>query len=118
MRKIFKILISSLLCAALLLPLASCGGAKKTDPPTLESVRDELIMRIENSKDVNEIFWGEGLPVIPIGSELAKEMGLYSEYNMTTTDDLGLWEYVDTQKTEHFTFGKIKELTVSYIPSS
>lgn len=112
MKTVYRIVSALLLISLLSLCFTACGP-KKTPPPDLESVREELIERIENSKEINEIFWGEGLPVIPIGSELAEELGLYSEYNITTTDDLGLWEYVDTQKTKHFTFGKIKELAES-----
>ena len=109
MKKIKYISVFLVICVLLSCIFCSCGK-KKTPPPEFESVREELIMRIENSKEVNSIFWGDGLPVIPIGSELAQELGLYSKYNSTTLDDDGLWEYVDPDNTEYITVRSIKDL--------
>lgn len=105
------VLICLLLAAAL---LCSCdGNEQKTPPPAFADVKDELILRIENSKQVNEIFWGEGLPVIPIGSAEAEELGLYTEQNPIMTDDYGAWEYVDPSKTDIISVDAIKILAES-----
>ena len=112
MKKIKYISVFLVICLLLCCVFCSCGE-KKTPPPEFESVRDELITRIENSKEINSIFWGKGLPVIPIGSELAQELGLYSKYNSLTTDDDGLWEYVDPDNAEYITVRSIKDLAES-----
>ncbi len=54
-----KSLIGAILCA-LLLPLALTGC--KTDPPELDTVRDRFEELIEASHEINDIFFGDGLP--------------------------------------------------------
>lgn len=47
------------LCALMLLPtLTSCSP-----PPEVDEVRDEIAALIEASHEINDIFYGEGLPV-------------------------------------------------------
>lgn len=110
--KIIRYISLSLICIILTTSLlCSCNvGNKKTPPPALADIREELILRIENSKQVNEIFWGDGLPVIPIGSKEAEEVGLYTEQNLLTTDDYGEWEYVDPSRTALISIDAIKAL--------
>lgn len=57
------ILKALLLCLA----LAMCAGilASCSQPPELESVKDTFVALIEASVEVNEIFFGEGLPTYP-----------------------------------------------------
>ena len=107
------ILACVILAVSLLLARCSGGDEQKSPPPALEDVRDELILRIENSKQVNDIFWGEGLPVIKIGSPEADEFGLYTEENSILTDDYGAWEYVDPSKTSIISVDAIKMLAES-----
>ena len=104
--------ISALLafCTIAMLCLCACRGEQKTPTPDLDSIKDELISRIESSKEVNDIFWGDGLPVIEIGSEEAEELGLYTEYNPITVDDYGEWEYIDPSRTDLVSILAIKEL--------
>lgn len=53
-----KRLFAIILCALMLLPvLTSCS-----QPPKVEDVRDEIAALIEASHEINEIFYGEGLP--------------------------------------------------------
>lgn len=55
MKKLFAIL----LCLLMTLPaLVSCSN-----PPAVEDVRDEIAALIEASHEINDIFYGEGLPV-------------------------------------------------------
>ena len=49
-----------LLVSALLMPL--CLGACRSEPPELESVRDRFVQLFEDAYEINEIFFGEGLP--------------------------------------------------------
>lgn len=57
MKKLIKIAACLLSLVILAVSMASCSNA-----PELESVRDEFIALIEASVEVNNIFFGEGLP--------------------------------------------------------
>ena len=46
-----------IICASLSLALTSCGG------PKLDEVKDHVAATVEKSIELNEIFYGEGLPV-------------------------------------------------------
>ncbi len=52
---------------------ASCSGKA----PELETVKDRFIYLIENSKDINTLFFGKGLPVYDREDKLVVEMGVY-----------------------------------------
>lgn len=45
--------------------------------PTLDTVRDRFIYLIEGSRQINEIFFGEGLPVYERGGSLAEQKHVY-----------------------------------------
>lgn len=69
------------ICAALVfVVLLSCvfvtsGCSNKA--PEISSVRDRIIYLIEGSKQINEIYFGEGLPVYVRDSDLSKESFVY-----------------------------------------
>ena len=65
-------------------------------PPTLESLRERVIALIDNSNEINEIFWGEGLPTYP---------RVYSDTFVYKVE----YSYKDPQTKED----KIKELTLT-----
>lgn len=109
MKRTASICALATLLALCLCVFCSCSN-KKTPPPDFNEIRDELIERIENSKEINEILWGKGLPVIPIGSERADDIGLYNPYDTNTTDDYGVWEFVDPTKTAYISIDSIKAL--------
>lgn len=108
-----KYLFCLLLCVICLFSV-SC----KADPPELDSVKDELISRIEASAEVNEIFWGDGLPTVKIGSEEAMDMDLYNDSNELTIDDDGEWEYVHPQRSDYHSIIDIKVLAQSVYSAS
>lgn len=112
MKKIASLCALAILFALCLCIFCSCSQ-KKTPPPDFNTVRDELIERIENSKGINDIFWGDGLPVIPIGSDRADDFGLYNPFDTNTTDDYGVWEFVDPAKTDYISIERIKALAES-----
>ena len=62
MKKIFSLLLLSLV----LLTAVSCGKA-----PTAEEIRPTLEALVEASYEINDIFFGEGLPAIERDSEYA-----------------------------------------------
>ena len=68
--------ISALLCLCCLVPaFFGCGSRA----PELESVRDEFAALIEKSAQVNDIFFGEGLPVYPRSDSTDEKNALYDE---------------------------------------
>ena len=66
-----KGIIGALVCA-LLLPL--CLAACASEPPALEDVRDRFTQLIEASYEVNDIFFGEGLPTYDREDEQFKNL--------------------------------------------
>ncbi len=60
----------------------SCAGA----PPELDEVRDRFIWLIENSKEINVLFFGKGLPTYERESLLSDELGIYYNDSNTTYD--------------------------------
>ncbi len=64
------------------LSLVSCS----TPPPELDDIRDRIVYLLEESQDINAIFWGEGLPVYEKDDPKYEE--IYTDTEMTT------YEYV------------------------
>lgn len=64
-----------MLIASLLLSVPSCSS----NPPELETVRDEFISLIEASREVNDIFFGAGLPVYDRESSYTEGNATYDE---------------------------------------
>ena len=73
-----------IICASLSLTLTSCGG------PKLDEVKDHVAATVDKSIELNEIFYGEGLPVFT---------------EMITGNDYYL---VDTEKSEYDTIDELK----------
>ena len=69
-------LIAVLICL-LLLPL--CLSACASQPPALEDVRDRFVELIESSYEINDIFFGEGLPTLD-RDDPANELVYYGFY--------------------------------------
>ncbi len=53
--------ISLLLCAVLLLCLTGCGGCSRA--PEVDEIYDRVVELVEDSRRLNAIFYGAGLPV-------------------------------------------------------
>lgn len=109
MKKFFLFILS----LTMLLPLASCG----TKPPELETVRDEFISLIAASFEINDIFFGEGLPVYDRNTTTGA--GIYDEehnvlYWIINDKDVGqVVKYYDyEEKNYHFLLRTDKESDV------
>ena len=63
------------LCIALT-SLCACSESKV---PKLEDVKERFSYLLDNSYEINEIIWGEGLPTIVYGSDEDKEHKIYDE---------------------------------------
>ncbi len=62
--------------------IQSCAG----NAPELDEVRDRFIWLIENSKEINVLFFGEGLPTYEREALLSDELGIYYDDVNTTYD--------------------------------
>lgn len=65
--------------------VVSCAGRA----PEINEVRDRFVELIEDSKEINNIFFGDGLPVYTRDGELAERLGIYygdtnTSYNIIT----------------------------------
>ncbi len=86
---------------ALLVPtaLSGCGASK---PPALSEIYDQVVELIEKSYAVNDVLFGNGLPVYKVGSEYAQIHGLYA-----SSEDVR-YEYV-TEKSPYHSISQIKQ---------
>lgn len=87
--------------------IASCVGifayCNANNAPDIETVRDRFVYLIEGSKQVNEIFFGEGLPVYVRESSLAEQKHVYiGEQNRGYEKVMEVSPYliIDDMKTE------------------
>lgn len=86
------------LLAATLLSLAACRRA-----PRVDDIREDVIALVEASYEINEIFYGAGLPVLDRNSE--EYADLYAYYAPATTTKT--YDIVDTA---HAKFTSIEEI--------
>ena len=71
MKKLYSLVFAIVLLSVLLASFSSCS----TEPPELDTVKEEYIKLIEASSEVNEILFGKGLPVYERdGSEEDKQV--------------------------------------------
>lgn len=72
-KRIFAMLLAAILAMTVILPLASCSGKA----PELEGIKERLVYLIEESKELNVLFFGNGLPVYRQNSELSDRKMVY-----------------------------------------
>ncbi len=73
MKRIPALLVAVSLSVVLSLSLVGCGR------PEVEEIYDRVVELVEASHEVNTVFYGPGLPVYSIDSELAAAKGLYAD---------------------------------------
>lgn len=84
-------------------PLGSCSGK----PPALEEIYDRVVFLIEQSHEINEIFFGAGLPTYPRITPLSDSDLTYSEkyklyYTLFSDDKIGrMCMYYDNETREY-----------------
>ena len=98
MKRFIALFAAVVVCAA---TLASCAGG---GAPRLDEVRDELVSLIEASYEINDIFFGKGLPTYERGGSYDRKYGLYdpNEY------EYAYYEYV-TAESPYMFIEQIKE---------
>lgn len=77
-----KAIISAILVIAVILT-AMCTVSCSGKAPELEDVKERFIYLIENSKEINTVYFGSGLPVYERDTLLSDKKGVY--YNDTYT---------------------------------
>ena len=77
MKRILLSVLSLILILTFTIPFTSCKAKLESDPPKLEDIRERLIYLIEESKELNVIFFGKGLPVYEHDSEISNRKMLY-----------------------------------------
>lgn len=87
-----------LLVALMTVSFVSCSS----EPPRIEEVKDRFIYLIEESKELNTIFFGAGLPLYVRGEDLTERKGVYM------TDDLAGYERI-SEFSEYYSAEAIKE---------
>ena len=80
------------------LSFASCSGKS----PELESVRDRFIYLIEESKEINTLYFGSGLPVYQRDTLLSIKKGIYYDDTHTTYERV-------MESSRYLTINEIKE---------
>ena len=88
-------IVALLLALLLALPMVSCSGKA----PELEGIKDRLVYLIEESKELNVLFFGNGLPVYRRDEALTERKMVYAgndlpgyEQVMENTDFLSVEE--------------------------
>ena len=74
-KKFTKIIAFAMVLLTLASTMLSCGGSM----PQLEDVRERIVYLIDASKEINEIFFGEGLPTYPRIDSIADIPYTYSQ---------------------------------------
>ena len=77
MKRIFLSVLSLIIIISFSVPFTSCENKLESQPPELEDIRERLIYLIEESKELNVIFFGKGLPVYIRDSEISNRKKVY-----------------------------------------
>ncbi len=95
-------------CTAVLLlfVLITACPSCSSNPPELETVKDEFVSLIEASREVNDIFFGEGLDVYDRDSSYTEENATYDEehkvyYWIIELEDGVVVKYFDNETKEY-----------------
>ena len=101
MKKVISVILTLILISTLAFSMQSCKSVMFSDPPELSEVRERFIYLIEESKELNTVLFGEGLPVYRDGEELAERKMVY--YNNNTGN-----YYLVNEKSPFLTVDSIK----------
>ena len=101
MKKVISVILTLILISTLAFSMQSCKSVMFSEPPELSEVRERFIYLIEESKELNTVLFGEGLPVYRDGEELAERKMVY--YNNNTGN-----YYLVNEKSPFLTVDSIK----------
>ncbi len=86
MKKRLQIVTSAVLVMLLLLSVLALGGCADRGLPELDPIKERLVYLIEESKELNVIYFGVGLPVYRRETPLADRLTVYYDEILTTYD--------------------------------
>lgn len=111
MKKVISVILTLILALSMIISLQSCRSAELfSEPPALDEVRERFIYLIEESKELNTVLFGDGLPVYEDGEALTERKMVYYNNNMGDY-------YLVNEKSQFLTVDSIK-MSVEKIYSS
>lgn len=84
-KRLFTIVLSLIVCLSSVSAMVSC---QNSNAPELDDVKERLVYLIEESKELNVIFFGVGLPVFRRESSLSDRKMVYSSDDLSGYDRL------------------------------
>ena len=84
-KRLFTIFLSLIVCLSSVLAMVSC---QNSNAPELDDVKERLVYLIEESKELNVVFFGAGLPVFRRESSLSDRKMVYSSDDLSGYDRL------------------------------
>ena len=84
-KRLFTIFLSLIVCLSSVLAMVSC---QNSNAPELDDVKERLVYLIEESKELNVVFFGAGLPVFRRESSLSDRKMVYSSDALSGYDRL------------------------------
>ena len=96
-KRIICVSIAIIICLSTVITMTSCGQL-----PDIEQLKDRFIYLIEESKEINVIFFGVGLPTYDREGTLEQRLGIYYD------DKLPAYNTI-TYYSPYFTEDQIKE---------
>lgn len=96
-KRIICVSIAIIICLSTVISMTSCGQL-----PDIEPLMNRFIYLIEESKEINAIFFGVGLPVFKRGGALEERLGIYYSDNLPAYNTI-------TYNSPYFTENQIKE---------
>ena len=84
-KRVLCVTLALIICVSAVVGMTSCGKL-----PELDALKARFIYLIEQSKEMNVIFFGVGLPVYDRENELAQRLGVYYGEDMPAYDTVSL----------------------------
>jgi hypothetical protein len=94
--------VLSIILAIVLIITALCTVSCSGKAPKLEDVKERFIYLIENSKEINTLYFGSGLPVYERDTLLSNKKGVYYDDKYTTYERV-------MENSRYLTINEIKE---------
>ena len=94
--------VLSIILAIVLIITALCTVSCSGKAPKLEDVKERFIYLIENSKEINTLYFGSGLPVYERDTLLSNKKGVYYDDKYTTYERV-------MENSRYLTVNEIKE---------
>ena len=84
-KRVLAAILASVLSLCAVISMASCQGSSA---PELDDVKERLVYLIEESKELNVIFFGKGLPVYRRDSAISERKTVYASDSINGYDRL------------------------------